>query len=360
MLRNVLALGRAPKLAGIVLRQGFIYVACVVRRRFGSRRRIGAVATLTLAIATSVSGTSSAQPAPERRIEPFRLVWSSSAGCRGGRTFLTELESRTTLLREAQADEHAITFIVETFRTATGVRGQLTVRKPDGDLTVREVPGVSCQEVESAMALIAALMVDPLAEGTTRVSPRPPDTHSPSTGPVVEAAPGSLRVEQRLTGHTAIAPALAVGQAWGFMLTREASWLHPSIGLSAQVAKSTIRAAQGSAELAWLAAQLTACPLGAEPGDGWDFRACATLQLGRLRGSGFQTTDPATKSILWSAAGAELQARYRLVGPLWLGLEGGFTFPFTRERFYLEPRQTLHQVPAWGASGGGGLGLRFL
>lgn len=331
----------------------------MARRRFGSRHGIGIVATLTLAIVTSVSGSLRAQPALERRIEPFRLVWSSSAGCRDARTFLTELEGRTTLLREAQADEHAITFIVETFRTVTGVRGQLTVRKPDGDLTVREVPGVSCQEVESAMALIAALMVDPLADGTTRLPPPRPEAHSSSPIPVIKAAPYSLRAEQRLTGHTAIAPGLTAGQAWGLMLAREASWFHPSVGLSAQLASATTSSAQGSAELAWLAAQLTACPFGVEPGAGWDFRACATLQLGRLRGSGFQTTEPATKSILWSAAGAELQARYRVVGPLWLGLEGGLTFPFTRERFYLEPQQTLHEVTAWGVSCGGGVGLRF-
>jgi hypothetical protein len=68
---------------------------------------------------------------------------------------------------------------------------------------------------------------------------------------------------------------------------------------------------------------------------------------------------PAEKSILWLAAGLELQARYRVVGPLWVGLEGGFTLPFSREKFYLEPEPTLHQVPAWGVSLGVGVGVRF-
>jgi len=331
----------------------------VARRRSGSRRGIGIVAALTLAILTCVSGAARAQLATERRVEPFRLVWSTSAGCRDAHAFIAELEGRTSLLREAQADEHALTFIAETFPIATGVRGRLTVRRPDGDLTERDVPGLDCDEVVSAMALIAALMVDPLADGTTHSPLRRAEPSSLAPEPARRIDRDSLRVEQRLTGHTAIAPGLTVGQAVGVVLTREGSRFRPSLGASAHLARATTTATGGSAELSWLAAQLTACPVGARPREGWDLRACATFQLGRLRGSGFQTTAPASKSILWSAAGAELAARFRLMGPLWLGLEGGLTFPFTREQFYLEPQQTVHRVPAWGVSCGGGFGLRF-
>jgi hypothetical protein len=83
------------------------------------------------------------------------------------------------------------------------------------------------------------------------------------------------------------------------------------------------------------------------------------VQLGRLRGTGFRTASPATKSIFWSSAGIELEGRYQLLRPLWLGLESALTFPFTRERFYLEPEQTLHRVPAWGLSVGLGVGVHF-
>jgi hypothetical protein len=55
----------------------------------------------------------------------------------------------------------------------------------------------------------------------------------------------------------------------------------------------------------------------------------------------------------------ELEARHRLVGPLWLGVEGAFVLPFSRESFYLLPEPTLHRVPAWGAGFGLGLGLHF-
>lgn len=314
---------------------------------------------MTLAL---VCGANVAQGQEARQAEPFRLVWSSSAGCGTARAFLAELAGRTALLREARVDEHAVTLIVETFPAPGGVRGQLTVRKPDGDLSVREVPGSSCQEVEAAMALIAALMVDPLAAGAEPAGAGPrsdPAGSRPGSPPAVQESAWSLRLEQRLTARTAVAPGLTWGQAVGVMLTREASRFRPSLGLAAHVAHSTVSAPQGQAELEWTAAQLTFCPLGAGPHERWEVRACGAFQIGRLRGTGFQTAGAATKSIVWSSAVLGFEARHRLIGPLWLGLEGAFVLPFSRERFYLEPEPTLHRVPAWGAAFGLGLGLRF-
>ena len=253
--------------------------------RIRSSLRAGIV---TLAL---LCGANSVQAQEARRAEPFRLVWSSSAGCGTARAFLAELAGRTALLREARLDEHAITLIVETFPGGGGVRGQLTVRKPDGDLSVREVPGSTCQEVESAMALIVALMVDPLAASAEpKGSLRPdPAGSRPGSPPAVQESAWSLRLEQRLTARTAVAPGLTWGQAVGVMLTREGSRLRPSLGLSAHVAHSTATAPQGQAELEWAAAQLTFCPTGAGPHDRWDVRACGAFQIGRLRGTGFQT-----------------------------------------------------------------------
>jgi hypothetical protein len=294
--------------------------------------------------------------------QPFRLIWSSSAGCGDVHAFLSELESRTTRLREAQQGEHAITLIVETFEAAGGVRGQLTVRKPDGDLSVREVPGLNCQEVESAMALIAALMVDPLAEsleGARPITPsRPTARPSGSAGPR-DVSEWSVRVEQRLAARTAVGPGLAWGQAVAVMFTSESSQWRSSLALSGHSLRTTTSKPFGSAELDWVAAQLAACPVGLKPREQWDFRLCGAFQVGRLRGTGFETASPAAKSILWMAAGLELQGRYQVVGPLWLGFEGAFVFPFSRERFYLEPVETLHRVPIWGWGFGLGTGLRF-
>jgi len=328
------------------------------------RRRLLLAVTLGL---SSRAHSAEVEPTSPRQSEPFRLVWSSSAGCGSARTFLAELAGRTALLRPARDDERAITLIVDLFRAEGGVRGQLTLRKRDGELTVREVPGKDevpsqdCLEVESAMALIAALMVDPLAGSSEPPNVEGPETPLPSSESASVAAKSawSFRAEQRLTARSAIAPGLTWGPALGVVLTREASALHPSVGVSALTARATTSASQGSAELAWTAAQLALCPLGFQPDTRWDLRACVSLQLGRLRGTGFATGDPASKAIVWSSAGLELQARYQLLGPLWLGFDGGLILPFSRESFYLEGGPTLHQVPATAISFGAGLGLRF-
>jgi hypothetical protein len=210
--------------------------------------------------------------------------------------------------------------------------------------------------------LIAALMVDPLAGSLERAKPTAPGGSAERSTDSARALPGadwSLRIEQRLTGRTAVAPGLTWGPSLAVMLTGETSGWRPSLGLSGHSARATTSKSHGSAQLEWAAAQLVACPAGWGPTDTLDFRACGAFQIGRLRGAGFATARPAAKSILWAAAGLELEGRYRVVGPLWVGLDGAFTFPFSRERFYLEPAETLHRVPAWGWSFGLGTGLRF-
>lgn len=286
------------------------------------------------------------------------MVWSSSAGCGGAKAFSSELKSRTLLLREAERDEHAITFIVETFRARGGVRGLLTVRRQDGELSVREVPGGSCEEVESAMALIAALTVDPLAAGAAvRRRAAAAEATPPARAAVSER--WSLRVEHRLIGQTAVAPGLAWGQAGRLVLTREYGAWRPSLGLAGHLTRATTSNPAGSAELELSAAQLSLCPGEVQPGSRWDLRLCATLQLGRLRGVGYAAASPAAQSLLWSAVGGQVEARFQVTGPLWLGCEGGVSFPLTRERFYLDPEETLHRVPAVAGGFGLGAGLRF-
>lgn len=331
------------------------------------------VLTAALILATRLAAAEAKAP-PTGRVEPFRLIWSSTAGCGNPSSFLSELERRTTLLRPARPNEHAITLIVETFRLDGEVKGQLTVRKPDGALSERELPGGSCHEVESAMALIAALTVDPLAGSdprrtTTRTAPAPtqladrPGSLTPrGTDALEETTPPadwSLRVEHHLTAHTALAPELTWGQALAVLLTLEAGRIAPSVGLAAHRAKATVSSSQGSAVLEWAAGELTACPLGVSPGEDWDLRACAALLVGRLKGRGYEVARPATKSVLWSSAALQLEARYRLVGPLWALGQAALSLPFSRESFYLAPETPLHELPATGLSLGAGLGLRF-
>jgi hypothetical protein len=245
------------------------------------------------------------------------------------------------------------------------VRGELTVRKVNGELLTREVPGRTCQEVVSAMALIAALMVDPLALTSEAPVARPaPSSPAPPSVPVPKPRSPAERawvfgVEPRLTARTAVAPDLAWGEALGLLVIWQGSSLRPSLQLSVHRARASTSQSFGSADLTWTAGQLTLCPWGVQPGPRWDLRACALLQIGRLLGTGYATPDPAEAAIFWSSVGGQLEARVELLGPLWLGLEAALLRPFSRESFYLAPSQSLHRVPTWGSSFGAGLGLLF-
>ncbi len=317
-----------------------------------SLKQLGALGLVSAALLGPRSAQAQARPSAPS--EPSRVIWSSSPGCSSEAAFLAELRSRTSRLRPAREGEHATMLIVEMMREQGGVHGALTVRKSNGDLLTREVPGPNCQEVTSAMALIAALMVDPLAAMSDAVAPPPP---LPPPPPARRA--WSLRADVRLTARTAVAPGLAWGESLGATGTWEAQRFRPSLKLSAHRARGTASRASGSAELRWSAAEIALCPWGAQPGERWDVHACAVFQLGSLRGRGYQTLNPAEKSIIWSAAGVELEGRVKLVGPLWAGLDAAIVRPFTHESFYLEPADTLFRVPKWGYGFGAGLGLLF-
>ncbi len=325
-------------------------------------QRLGVLAVLLAGLFASKEARAKEPPVAE----PFRMTWSAPPGCGDGASFVVELQSRTARLRPARAGEHATTLSVKLLGEETGVRGRLTVHKGNGEVLSREVPGRTCQEVVSAMALIAAPMVDPLAvvSGGSVAAPQPlPPTPPPAVAPPTASSP-SVRawvfgVEQRLTARSAVAPGWAWGEALGFIALWQASSLRPSLELSVQRARAHTSQPFGSADLTWTAGQLALCPWGVEPAAGWDVRACAVLQIGRLLGTGYATRDPGEGSIFWSSAGAQLEGRVRLVGPLWLGLEAAIVRPFSRESFYVAPSQTLHRVPTWGGGFGAGLGLLF-
>lgn len=323
------------------------------------------VVLLALGNQLGAAEAQAAQAPPKPHTEPFRVFWSSSADCGSAESFASELKARDQSLRDAERDERATTFLVETFREDAGVRGQLIVRRPDGQVSTRQVPGATCAEVESALALIASLMMDPLSMGmgpgkqtpSADIAPVEPKTGATERDPRPHL---SLRAEHRLIGQGAVAPGLSWGQAARLMLTHESRAWSPSVGLSLHVTGATASGSHGSAELEWLAGQLSACPLAGEAAPRWDLRGCALLQVGRLRGTGYQTTSPAARSILWTGAGLQVEGRFELLGPLWLGWEAAVVFPFTRERFYLAaPEETLHRIPAAGGSFGLGAGLRF-
>lgn len=122
---------------------------------------------------------------------PFRVESLPGATCPSGDPFATQLLRRTDRIREAAGDESAVVFRLEVEPGKDHASGRLTVREPDGSETEREVVGASCQEVVSAMVLIAAVLLDPNASLEPLAPPSPPPPKPPSPPP----PPRSLPVE---------------------------------------------------------------------------------------------------------------------------------------------------------------------
>jgi hypothetical protein len=61
----------------------------------------------------------------------------------------------------------------------------------------------------------------------------------------------------------------------------------------------------------------------------------------------------------WFALGPSLHLRWVVAGPLFADLAGALMFPVTRDRVYLAPDITLHQVGLAAGSGEIALGVAF-
>jgi hypothetical protein len=307
-------------------------------------------------------------------VQAFRVVFASSSVCGSPTEFVEQLQRRSSHLRPADPVEPALTFFVSLNSTQAGVQGHLRVQNADGTGSSREVPGADCHEVLSAMALIAALVVDPFAFTGDALPlplpPPPPARHAEEPAALEPPTPPthrgwSLGVGQRLNLNTGVLP----GAGWGQSLLAEASLsltelFRPSVRLAAHRARGLKEdPPSGAGEFRWTAGRLALCPVLWEPDSSVSLRPCAFVDAGQLYARGIRLPngqDGETVSIFWAAAGPELELEATLVGPLTLGAEIGWMFPLvSRDFFYLLPTGThVHQISS-GLAAGLGLGLRF-
>lgn len=323
-----------------------------------------------VALFCSLSGHPALAEERPSRDDPraFRVVFTSSTPCNDAAEFGRQLQRRTARLRPADAVEPALTFLVDLSAVPTGVRGQLVVREPGGGLTTREVPGVECKEVLSAMALIAAVLVDPLATTGTLAPASFPERASPrssraSSSPESPSRWG-LGVGQRVTAQTALAPDLTWGAAFQAAISYAVSGsFAPVVRVGGHLARSrAVPHAPGFAKFDWTGARISLCPVAWAPATSVTLRPCAAGDVAWFGASGYGVVDEKTVDLLWGAAGAELNGEVALYGPLSLGAEVGAFFPFLHgRRFYFIPdRATIHEIPAVGLSFSLGIEVHFL
>jgi len=300
--------------------------------------------------------------------QPFRLEYWAKGHCPDAAEFARQIQSRAPHLRLAEGDEPALGFYAELVEGGGSATGRLTARSPDGREVVREVGGQTCDDVVTALALIAALAMDP-NQPATRPRARREQRHTVEPEAVVDSTPEPVSPLERWTygvgGGLGFESAIAPSPGFGLDVMFEAeapggSALRPLLLVSAHRSSSPgTQTEGGTVALTWLALRSAVCPLRWPEQTPLYLRACGFLDIGALQGSASNQFESHSATHTWFAGGGfgRLEA---MVGDVAFELDGGVAVPFLHQDFGV-PNQALaaFSTPGSGALGRIGLSYRF-
>jgi len=255
------------------------------------------------------------------------------------------------------------------------VVGRIEIQGPAGASATRVVAGQTCRGVVSALALIAALAVDPLAAESSELAARAPEgVPTPPVPSVRDVGPSDEDARGGAARRTIVAAGVDGGGVVGlfpkpsprvslFAEARFERWaLAPSARLSLSAAvSSSVAAPLGSATFRWWAVALDGCPFEVRFSRALRATPCAFFELGTLAGSGAGVTQPAVESRRWIALGGSTKVSWGFVGSFFLEAHGRLEAPLARDTFVLATpdRVVVHAVPALVGSFELGVGVRW-
>lgn len=358
--------------------------------RLRSRGRSRARSWAAPLVLIGVGWASKARAAPPT---PLRVAYAAPSACPTRAAFVAEILARTSLARLARGHEPAQSVTVSIERRRESWIGTLSLQAPGGETARRRVGAPSCTEVASALALVAALAIDPeasteplpLAKPPAPAKPQPKPKPKPKSKskpkprrepPAAVAAPprparrlGPARWRFGAGAATGLVGAVAPGVApelrglVAVVRTPRGAWA-PAFSISAAVAERTTPTEQTSTKFTWIAARLDACPVLWRALPDLDVRPCAGLDVGALRAesvgaAGLQSTGPQTR--LWLSGDGFFSVGWRVSSFLELRGAAGALVPVRRDTFILTEAAgrvvTVHQAPP--VSGEGELGLMY-
>jgi len=311
-------------------------------------------------------------------VESVQVVYDADVSCPGRSKFVEELTARTPKVAVSDAGHAKRTFVVTLRPKDAGFVGRLEIQAGEPTATTREITGQSCAAVVSAVALVAALAVDPDSlRGDAPDKPAPSSTPAPpvATNAIPLASPpaksASLIVETpdkrdwtwaigaKAETNSVIAPHLSFGA--GVFVELEAVRLVAHYAVTGTIQQDT-----GSAHFDWAALSLEGCPARPRWGAvGLDL--CGAFAGGVLRGHGddvpaplqsFQAEDPLRP---WWSVAPLLRVSWALSRSWSIEAEGSLVIPLRRDTFvFKQPeRRVFYEVPTLGAAAGLGIGYRF-
>jgi hypothetical protein len=251
--------------------------------------------------------------------------------------------------------------------TASGSRGTLRVTGAQLEKLERHVTAAACDQVVSALALGAALSVDPEASLVTRSEP---EKEAPRAEPKPETAPrphppkrrGATRLALglNLTARSGLAPDLVwAPRAFAGLSFRSQSGYTWGLRLSASQTRGSANSSAGQADFTWSMGRLEAFPVRFGSA-ALRFEPALFVEAGQLRARGVAVTpinEVRRPALLAGALGRLSVLAFDL---LVVELEAGPALPLIRDRFYLLENTTVFRVPALAGFAAAGVGLEFL
>ena len=272
----------------------------------------------------------------------------------------------------AEEGEAAILVRVRLTRPGARVRGELRVIDEQGETDTRRVEGDTCDEVVQALSLTAALAIDPTAY--LSVPPRPPppapsvSASPPPPPPPPEPPPPpppSHTSGFELGAQGVAAEVVSPRVSFGGALEARWSWttgdvLNPSVGIAFLYLQNDVFEPASSAEVRWMAAALTACPLQWRVTRGFSVEPCLLAIGGSIVATGRSVAHPDRAVRSWWSMGSLLRVAALIAGGFGLELEGGISAPLVKRRFVTTPPERMvGETPPVSALVGLGLFYRF-
>lgn len=317
---------------------------------------------LVVASSSMLSLSSTAHAQPKRN---YSLRFEAPRACPNSEQLVRQIQQRSQVAHRVRGPAR-FRLDVRVNRTGDETRGTLVIAEGDAR-TRRVVQDESCARVISAVALMAAVAMDPNAE-TGPLAPLPratrakPPRRSPSRARPKRARVRRWRGEAGfMAGATGgVAPSVApfYGPWLGWEPSATGSW-RPELRLAALVGRATAATNAGHASFTWTAARAALCIPHLALGEQLDAAPCLLADAGRVHGAGYATDHPQTQNATWLALGLQAMVSWTLDDTLIVSAQAGAVSPLIRDRFLFLPSTPVHRLPGLAGFGSLSLGLAW-
>jgi len=317
---------------------------------------------------------------PGLATEAIQVELHAPATCGDAPAFFGAIQARSPRVRPSGGDPRERRFAADITESALGFEGRLRVVDPAGQNSERTLSAETCPELIEALALIAALAIDPDSAVTTgelpaAEAPASSAVASPAENPAPErrepAAPppsGAKHTPPPLTwllgasaGVDLVFPDSLFFPIGGLTLEADVnrkSGFSPSVRVALRTSlEATLESESGSASFALTTLRLEVCPLRAHLTDAVRLFPCAVMDGGVLRAQGNDVQGAQTHVRPWWAAGLGGRLAIGRSSPR-VDLEAGALVPLYRDEFRFTPDEFVYSAtgPAFFA----GVGIGFV